>query len=48
MAVINNIINTNNSRFREFIIFDSFNMTQTKIKVKKNTKCILCKANKDS
>jgi molybdopterin-synthase adenylyltransferase len=42
MAVINNIINTNNSRFREFIIFDSFNMNQTKIKVKKNNKCILC------
>ena len=48
MAVINNIINSNNSRFREFIIFDSFNMTQTKIKVKKNNKCIICKANKDS
>lgn len=43
MTVINHIIDNNNSRFREFIIFDSLGMTQTKIKVKKNNECKLCK-----
>ena len=42
MLTINVIIDNSNGLFKEFILFDSFNRTFRKIKIKKNPKCKIC------
>ena len=42
MLTINVIIDNSNGLFKELILFDSFNRTFRKIKIKKNPRCKIC------
>ena len=42
MLTLNVIIDNSNGLFKELILFDSFNRTFKKIKIKKNPKCKIC------